>query len=1457
LPVKPYYKQKTNLKMRTKPLFLSTLLILLLNISEGFSQLDCSNPHNVLINCTANWLPYELCGTTIGAPSNVSIYNSNNYDHSGGEQIIMLNLKDGTPFSDDVSIDLTLNNSAGVDFDIYLFSSCDLNNWLASAENGSTTTETLSYTGSSIWDIEDAFIVIDGYEGAEADYELMIDVQYVNSSSNPVNSIDSKLQQANNDPVISLDSFPFTSSVWPLVGTTTQDVSIYSCGDEGIFTNFRGSENIYKIETTSISNISVELTQTSGAVQAFIYRQSIYGENCSPIIILDCHRCIGYATEGNPFTLQDAPAEEYFIVVDAPVSGGYTINVNDCGWLQKGNDIDGEAAENWSGYSVSLSSDGSRLAVGAIFNNGNGSDAGHVRIYDQNMDMWMQVGSDIDAEAAGDWLGYAVSLSSDGSRLAIGARNNGGNGAFAGHTRIYEENGGVWTQIGSDIDGEAAGDEAARVSLSSDGKRVAIGAPNNDGNGNDAGHVRIYEENGGVWTQVGSDIDGEAAEDSSGWYVSLSSDGKRVAIGAGQNDGNGNDAGHVRIYEENGGVWTQVGSDIDGEAAGDASGSVSISSDGKRVAIGAIANGGNGTTSGHVRIYEENGGVWAQVGSDIDGEMSGDFSGTLSLSSNGKIVAIGALFNDGNGSNSGHVRMFQENGGVWAQISCDIDGEAEGDYSGNAVSLSSDGTTVAIGARLNDGNGNNSGHVRVYENNSIPQAPGCTQLISPSNGATQVGVNATLTWDSIPEADGYLLTIGTSSGGNNILDQLDVGNQASYTPGNLPAFNSTIYVTITPYNSAGNANDCPEESFVTVLCGGTPTANFDTSVNGLEVSFTSTSTTTGPPSGYSWNFGDGNGSNEAAPTHTYSSEGTYSCCLTITDDCGVSGPYCEDITVINSNTLIFEIDSICGNTSDVVSVPVVVQNFENIEGFQMFLHISDPSVAAFVGASNYNLPGMNANTFQVISDDTLSLIWFTSGGVTLADDTPIFSVDISLVGSAGESSNVFMENILVFDSDVNNVPATSNPGSVCISATSEIYGKIYRENLDEVSQVMVELTGGQDATYETTSDGLYEFTSLTSGENYVITPQKDINPVNGVNVGDILKIQKFINQVDGFITTPYQRIAADVSNDGLILVNDILFIQKLINNNISTFPNGTPSWKFVSSDYVFTSNTPESEDFAQVRVYDQISGTFMDQDFIGVKMGDVDNSGNPLNLNDTNNNLQPEASSDFLEILIDSIKVAPNELITIPIKANNLNDLCGMQFSINWDTSILSFVGLDNFNLDNLNESSFSLLNTNKGELPLAWFSDEPHTLANSSILFEIQFKVIGKENSSTEISFSNSPTPISFFDSKVNPISFLTTKGNILNGLSTTTNDLGLGERIRIYPNPVFDEVLNIQLARFQPNKEWNIRVINVHGQVVKSLNNQFNSTLIKIPVDGLSGIYFVEVFSDDLYFIEKVFIK
>jgi hypothetical protein len=399
-------------------------------------------------------------------------------------------------------------------------------------------------------------------------------------------------------------------------------------------------------------------------------------------------------------------------------------------FIQLGADIDGEAADNGSGTSVSMNANGDRLAIGAPYNDGNGVNAsGHVRIFQRDTNNttitpigWTQLGADIDGDSVYDRSGHSVSMNANGDRVAIGAPYNDGNGLNSGHVKIYDWDGTAWTQLGAKIDGEAAEDESGTsVSMNANGDRVAIGAHYNDGNGNGAGHVRIYDWDGTTWTQLGTDIDGEAAANVSGASVSMNANGDRVAIGARQNGVGGNNvngslAGHVRIYQWDGTTWTQLGVDIDGEAANDVSGhSVSMNANGDRVAIGAPGSGFNGlNASGHVRIYEWDGITWTQLGADIDGAGGSSSGGSVSMNANGDRVAIGAYVNDGNNTYAGHVKIYHWDGTAWTQLGADINGEAADDYSGWSVSMNANGDRVAIGAHYNDGNGLNSGHVRIY-----------------------------------------------------------------------------------------------------------------------------------------------------------------------------------------------------------------------------------------------------------------------------------------------------------------------------------------------------------------------------------------------------------------------------------------------------------------------------------------------------------------------------------------------------------------------------------------------------------------------------------------------------------------------------------------------------------------------------------------------------------------------
>lgn len=276
-------------------------------------------------------------------------------------------------------------------------------------------------------------------------------------------------------------------------------------------------------------------------------------------------------------------------------------------------------------------------------------------------------------------------------------------------------------QIGSTFYGENFSNKFGNsVSISSNGNIIAIGAPNWD-NGN--GKVRVFENVSGVWTQLGQDIYEEFYDYELGTSVSLSSNGSILAIGVPRNNNvNGIRSGNVKVFENISGVWTQVGSAINGENTSDFSGSsVSLSSDGSTVAISALENFGDVPYRGNVRIFKNINGVWTQIGDTFYGEQEDDYLGfSISLSSDGSIVAIGVPKKSGG---YGYVKIYKNISGNWIQVGQNINSEQFSSEFGSSVSLSSDGTILAIGAPNGNGAPNSNsfriGYVKVYDLSTI------------------------------------------------------------------------------------------------------------------------------------------------------------------------------------------------------------------------------------------------------------------------------------------------------------------------------------------------------------------------------------------------------------------------------------------------------------------------------------------------------------------------------------------------------------------------------------------------------------------------------------------------------------------------------------------------------------------------------------------------------------------
>lgn len=324
-------------------------------------------------------------------------------------------------------------------------------------------------------------------------------------------------------------------------------------------------------------------------------------------------------------------------------------------WTQLGNDISGKESFDWSGYSVAINDDGNIIAIGAPYNDDNGINAGHVRVYKYNTtnETWEKRGEDIYGDAdsfTSDYFGASLAISGDGNRLLIGACGKSfheHNGSKTGQAKIFEFDSRrkdcvrshCWNEIQEFI-GEAAGDEF--------GRRIAI---NNAGNtamiGNNK-YIKIYQitDGGNSWSQMGYAINEEIFGFTYLNYVAMSGDGKRIVVsGQGHEEVGGKDATYVYAFNEDSTEphWKRVGQRFS------YSGKVDISDDGKMLIIGS-------SKAGHpVKVFKEIHDHllrprWIQVGDAISIDAS-----SVSISSGGTIFIGSTVANNF----SGLVQVFK------------------------------------------------------------------------------------------------------------------------------------------------------------------------------------------------------------------------------------------------------------------------------------------------------------------------------------------------------------------------------------------------------------------------------------------------------------------------------------------------------------------------------------------------------------------------------------------------------------------------------------------------------------------------------------------------------------------------------------------------------------------------------------------------------------------------------
>jgi hypothetical protein len=335
--------------------------------------------------------------------------------------------------------------------------------------------------------------------------------------------------------------------------------------------------------------------------------------------------------------------------------------------------------------------------------------------------------------------------------------------------------------------------------------------------------------------------------------------------------------------------------------------------------------------------------------------------------------------------------------------------------------------------------------------------------------------------------------------------------------------------------------------------------------------------------------------------------------------------------------------------------------------------------------------------------------------------------------------------------------------------------------------------------------------------------------INGLTAADDSRIQQHVLGTFKF-TDPYKMIAADANITNSITAADASLIQQAVLGNPAAqqwFADHT--WRFVDEAYVFPDPTNPWSLGMPPFFPETITLTTgaANQDFIGMKLGDVNNTANPANFNSQVPDLKWGLDDRILE---------QNGAFVAEFKAENFKSLLALQFGLQFDPSIIQFLEIESIPGSPLQAGNFGLYQVNSGEIRAFLSMVSGTSMPEDAPAFRIKFKALqGGQKLSEVLQLSNE-----LLLGEAYSVSY--TPGPVqLNytDLTSGTNELTIGklELMQNIPNPFSNET---KIGFVLPEScEARIRVLDVKGRLIAERKEWFaaGSNQVVFRLDDYTG--------------------
>lgn len=414
------------------------------------------------------------------------------------------------------------------------------------------------------------------------------------------------------------------------------------------------------------------------------------------------------------------------------------------------------------------------------------------------------------------------------------------------------------------------------------------------------------------------------------------------------------------------------------------------------------------------------------------------------------------------------------------------------------------------------------------------------------------------------------------------------------------------------------------------------------------------------------------------------------------------------------------------------------------------------------------------------------------------------------------------------------------------SASGMVSGNIVTEYGENVEEVMVNINVDSNQVL-TGIAGVFEFFNIPFGLNFTVEPEKDDDLLNGVNTLDLILITKHILGVET-LDSPYKIIAADVDKSGSVTVSDLIALRKVILSISSAFPNGNTSWRFVDSDYVFPDeDNPFKEDFPETMDVDNFNLQELYVDFVGIKVGDVDQTAIPNMLA----NVVDRDPDSELNLVMEDVAIDAGETDIIHVTAQNLSEFIGFQFTMQFDMDRIELLDLYPGDIPELSLDNFNFERFSDGYFTASWGSFSPVTDRDSTILFSLEVRARQFAKTKEVFYVSSSRTQSEAYTLTSQPadvtLEFVYRPEPIMGG------GLILYQN---YPNP-FHETTNI-LFEIPDDELITFSVMDASGRLVYSYSGEYSrgKHMINLREEDLpaNGVYYYRMATDTDYVVKKL---